>query len=540
MTMKEILDMNETLGTEQALQEEKPFDLTQHYPYGWLTLLEVPCDFYCFPSLMRFTGEREQGGMVFIPEKMCSIKDYQYHIPGNEEEMEDMLEGVKADILDPILGVGSCDIRPVFRGKTTFIFSDEYPIMNDIITNLAHQDIDMQSFSVEDFRTINYLNHNNLKNALYDNSLSRNELENIIREKSEELYLYIMSQVGERPFRLFYHAFFKDNLFKEITLEKYFRQFHQAFGIHLDSLVENWYHAEQLPLFDIRDARAVEVGKTDLPFVPDILYSFKIFNRSNVPGLVATGDNQAWMIPPHSGKEIRTHNRKDVSTFTSLSFLNMPLAQNLPSKIYLELENIENVHIDTVTGVFSLDSSVFCPNKNDNEIIVDNEDPGFQVVKAKGFNIIASFGKKRNNKKYYERLHREDSWLPAIHGDFYGFPVQSAYVKKAGSGKQKVEWSVQLPEEGKYEVFFYHAEPDDTEADARQEFFYTIFDGKEEHEVVAYVDADEVGWVSLGIFTFSQKAKVILCDKDRKNKVETEYGSFSQEIVADAMKWVKQ
>ena len=65
-----------------------------------------------------------------------------------------------------------------------------------------------------------------------------------------------------------------------------------------------------------------------------------------------------------------------------------------------------------------------------------------------------------------------------------------------------------------------------------------MFDGKEEHEVVLSLDKDDWRWMSLGVFDFHGVARVTLSDKDRERDSSNEkFGP--QEIVADAMKWVK-
>lgn len=539
--VKEMMDdMPEVASGDiiQLVNDRRPFDPTSQYPYRRLTLLEVPCDFYCFPGLMHLTGEREQGGMVFIPEKLYSMKKYRQEIPQDDEDVRLILE---RDIFNPLLKEGSCSIMPVLRGRTTFIFSEKYPMIHDIFTNMVHRSLEGGFLEVEDYRAVKYLERNSLKDALYDNLLSRDELQGIIRKKSVELYARIMMQVRAEPFQQFYIDYITSNIFKEITLEECFQKFYQTFGVRLDSLVENWYNADRLSILDIRDARAIKIGESRILNLPDVLYSFKVFNRSDVPGIVMTTDCQGWVIPPREGRMIRAYNLKDVTRFSNRFSLDMPISQNLPSSIYLPLEKIETARgVDTVAGVFSLDSCMFFQGEKMDEIIVDNEDPGFGQIKMKKFDITSLFRKevtsckKYNNKRYSIR----DTWEAVIDGDFYGFPVQSALFKRAGSGKQKVVWRARLSQEGKYEVFFFHVQPYSKTDDPKREFYYTVFDGKEEHEVTAFVEGNEAeGWISLGVFDFLEEAKVILSDRDRKND-DGKY-KYPQELVADAVKWVK-
>ena len=150
-----------------------------------MTLLEVPVAFYCFPGVMQRSGERVQGGLVFLPEKAYSIKDYPFESPDGkaEEEKENFMDiRMKLRDIKTLLGEGSCDIRPMMRGKTTFIASREYPILHDVLANVARRYGGLKAWSspVDDYVAVEYLSHNSLKDALYDHSLLPEVLENII------------------------------------------------------------------------------------------------------------------------------------------------------------------------------------------------------------------------------------------------------------------------------------------------------------------------------------------------------------------------
>ena len=306
----------------------------------------------------------------------------------------------------------------------------------------------------------------------------------------------------------------------------------------MDSLVEKWYHAKGLPQLDIREFQAFHLGGKDVFSSSDIFCRFKVFNRSDVPGLIMTMDMQGWIIPPHEGREIKVRNRKNMGLITNNYSLNMPLAENFPCAMSVRLEKPERVLGDTVTGIFNLDSMTFFQNTN--EIIVDNEDPCFRIIKAKGFDIVSLFRGEEGPQEYQTRAGEPDTWKPVIDNNFYGMPVRSAFYKRAGSGGSRVEWNTVLSQPGEYEVFFYHTKPVNTAVDPKQELHYTICNGEEEYNVIATVDSKEAGWISLGVFNFLKEAKVTLSDKDRKDKFETKYGCLPQEIVADAVKWVKQ
>ena len=452
---KHILENNECIQTTEYAQQvdwgENIYDPIQQYPYRWFILLEVPCHFH-YTFQYRLTGTKEQGGIIFLPEKLYSIKDYQYRLPKNEEEKKYMSHlGITKDI-KITLQTGECDIRPILRGQTSFISSSKYPIIHSIFSNMMFKNPPHLTNSEYEFHTIKYLKKNSLKDALQDHSLSPAQLNNIIQKKAEELYMHLTLQIKEKDIREFYINFLRNNLFQESTLEELFHQFYQTFGIKLDSLVENWYNRAQLPLFEIRNTHAIKVEEMDSLYA---ICSFCIFNKSNIPGIVVTDDYQGWIIPPHEAREIRTRSTNNISWMKNFS-ITTPLAQNLPATINFQLENPNNINVDKTTGSFKLDTTLFSKNKN--EIIVDNEDSGFKIVKAKGFNILSLFRKDNIKQKRYHKYFTEDKWLPTINEHFYGSPIRSALYKSAGSGNQKVEWNTLLPEEGEYEVFFYYSQ----------------------------------------------------------------------------------
>lgn len=508
------------------------YDPTQQYPYRWMTLVEVPCDFYCFPSLTQLTGERVQCGMVFMPEKGYSLGKYPQWIPEHLKANPKSAVGVKLDNeIKTVFGESSCDIRPQLYGKTTLVFSRECPVIHDILAQVARGRFNEETASwniIADYPAHEYLNHHSLKDALRDEAISPELLKSIMRKKSGELYAYIDLEVGKERFRQIYVDFLANHLFQEVALEEFFQHFSQVSDFPLDSLIRSWYLTDRLPLFEIQDARMSVIEESDEVVLEQC--HFKVFNRSDVAGIIVADMNMGWVIPPREGREVSFRVQKK-TMFKSFN-LNMPLAQNFPTM--MELKETEEGFADTLTGVFRVDSSLFSPGKD--EIIVDNEDPGFWIVKAKKNFITSLFQKERGGKRYYN-VFLEDAWLPTIGEKFYGFPVQSALFKLAGSGRQKVEWSVVLPREGKYEVFFYYVEfySGNTHFDTLEKVhYYTVCDGEEEYDVTATLSKDEEGsWVSLGVFDFSKNAKVILSDRS----INDEVGLSG--IVADAVKWVK-
>lgn len=145
-------------------------------------------------------------------------------------------------------------------------------------------------------------------------------------------------------------------------------------------------------------------------FYPEVLYSFNVFNDSDVPGIVMTTDLQYWTIPPHEGREIRARELKDPPFRTNRYYLNRPFSQNFPSYMYLELE--DNIIEDTTSKITHIDSITFWKQRNVNEIIVDNEDPGSGLSKQKVLNSCLYLEKRITINHIAQTIYDKKHGLP--------------------------------------------------------------------------------------------------------------------------------
>ena len=505
----------------KRLENKIAYDPTLQYPYSWLTLVEVPCNFHVFAGRSLQTGERVQGGMVFLPEKKYTADEYPYSHDDKEEETRVRL----IEELD-LFSEGSCDLKPSCVGNTSFVHSEKYPLINDVLTLIFDSPYIGTLDEDAEYFVVDYLKDHSLEDALRDSSLSPGLLDNIIRKKCGELIALLAIRIGEDEFLGAYHDFLKRHLFEEKTFEEFSRELFVRFNVGLDTIVKSWLRNDRLPVFQVT-GHSISLENYDR------IYDFKVFNRGEVPGIITVSDNDpGWIIPPGEGRSIRKRVKR-------AAYVNTISALNLPSLI--ELPNVRgDADTDTTTWFLPLDAPLF--PTNDGEIIVDNEDPGFTIQETRKFNFASLFGKVETRAKYY-RFAPANHWGFTISKDCHGSVVKGAYFKKADKGNQKAQWETRLPQEGKYEVFCYLPYDDRStysfmESYFSRKYYYTVFDGQEEHEVVLTMDKNDWKWISLGVFDFHGTARVTLGDRDREHDPANEkFGP--QDVVADAMKWVK-
>ena len=519
-------------GYWERRTEKEVFDPTVRYPYNWVTLVEVPCNFHAFTGKTMQTGERVQEGMVFLPEKKYSEKvSSSYYNAESRLVVE----------LDLFIG-GSYDLSTLCKGNTSFVYSDDISLANDVLYSAFSSCSNIESINRDrEFYVVDYLKDHSMEEALVTPSLSRELLDDIIQKKCEWFNTLLAIQVGKEEFEEAYHDFLQRHLFEEVSFEDFSREFFDRFHVHLDSMIDKWYHCKELPVFEIEGSvtHMANKGRED-----DYIYDFKVFNRGKVPGIISTyptGDRGlGWVIPAGEGRAIRKQISGDGD-----SDIYTHLALNVPGKIELSYKPIDrdiDAGIDTTSWFLPLDATFSFAKEKEDEIIVDNDDPGFSIHETRKFSIASFFGQVETRAKCYRNVPY-DHWGWMVTDGCMGFPVKGAYFKRGGKGNQKVQWETDLPE-GKYEVFCHI--PFDAQSRLKgtgvlcfdREYHYTVFDGREEHEVVLTMDKEDWNWMSLGVFNFQGKGSVTLSDRDRENTSFLE-NEQPQVVAADAVKWVR-
>ena len=143
----------------------------------------------------------------------------------------------------------------------------------------------------------------------------------------------------------------------------------------------------------------------------------------------------------------------------------------------------------------------------------------------------------------------------------YGNRIRSAFVKEVGTGQFKAEWTANLPEAGKYEIFIYRPHYTTSRRDIYTTDFpgmknyYTVYTPQGKEEIILevqegnfdlsnlYLLPEEEAWVSLGKFNLpAGESRVVLDDRgvDHPFTSEKYRYSFIQLVIADAVKWVKE
>lgn len=520
-------------------------------PVNRLSIVEMPLNFRPYLRQGQLGSNFVQPELVFFPEKLFtesyrSIKDI-LKLLKTKRSLDSEVEGValRSNVLnrffEPIY-----NIMPMYQEFRTTIYSDKFPCIGDLIYEIRFSGQSKDHLSLnEKVKTIQYWDGRSLRGALMDRD---NPVEYImLKKKREHINSLIATRVEMMYMWDFIEDFVKCHPFQRVDFDVFAREFKDQFNVNIDSLLERYYADDRLPTLFVQDLKMESYNGIPLG-------SCKVYNPSNIDGVLRVdGYDQKlrrqrpnyFLIPAKSCKEIRVRN------YTIPNFaVELGLCCNLPDKISIIFNDREETEKDW-EGIRDVDSSTFRLPLN--EIIVDNEDVGFRLVK------------KDKRKKWGERFLKEqeyqgmenvgDEWILSISSSSYGYKIKSAYCKKAGMGEEYAEWMVKIKEPGKYRVavhvpeYLYAIYLGSFLKNAR--LYYQVFSEEGDTYVELNLNEEAPGWIELGTYEFSEGNYFVrLSDKggtDLQPVIKTgmlkvkgnSNITCSQMIIADAVKWVK-
>ena len=520
-------------------------------PVNRLSIVEMPLNFRPYLRQGQLGSNFVQPELVFFPEKLFtesyrSIKDI-LKLLKTKRSLDSEVEGValRSNVLnrffEPIY-----NIMPMYQEFRTTIYSDKFPCIGDLIYEIRFSGQSKDHLSLnEKVKTIQYWDGRSLRGALMDRD---NPVEYImLKKKREHINSLIATRVEMMYMWDFIEDFVKRHPFQRVDFDVFAREFKDQFNVNIDSLLERYYADDRLPTLFVQDLKMESYNGIPLG-------SCKVYNPSNIDGVLRVdGYDQKlrrqrpnyFLIPAKSCKEIRVRN------YTIPNFaVELGLCCNLPDKISIIFNDREETEKDW-EGIRDVDSSTFRLPLN--EIIVDNEDVGFRLVK------------KDKRKKWGERFLKEqeyqgmenvgDEWILSISSSSYGYKIKSAYCKKAGMGEEYAEWMGKIKEPGKYRVavhvpeYLYAIYLGSFLKNAR--LYYQVFSEEGDTYVELDLNEEAPGWIELGTYEFSEGNYFVrLSDKggtDLQPVIKTgmlkvkgnSNITCSQMIIADAVKWVK-
>ncbi|MGD9555941.1 MAG: ABC transporter permease subunit [Mangrovibacterium sp.] len=583
---EEIRDTVPAILSETLTDFERKIDL--FYPFERLSLVEVPVQFCSYERVLSGTREQIQPEMILYPEKGVLEHEADFYGrmnsrrgfgPRQEENLTPREK--KINVLKNFLstftreqgrpnfsrsgGQFQVDERknafytfPLFYNYAHYIRSDRWPVTDRVFESYKKQTgesgamgwmRDMQGMSEDEQGNLALLSQS-FEEILRDPE-QKKIVDNVIQLKGAALFSVIKRKAGDEVFEDFLYDFLEKTKFRSVGITQFNEELQQRFEIDLIPYMQQWFSSRELPAFLIGNVKAVNVLDGDQM---KTMVTLRISNTEETEGIVSIdcrlgggpGGRFGGMggAPETISKLILLEGKqtKEVSLLLNGTprgaSINTFTSKNIPSEIRIAFDNIEE---DKKAVPYEGEKVTDTPVRiaEDNEIIVDNEDPGFHVSKSQEKSLLRKMllANKESASRYagfsHWRLPR--NWTLTTNSSFYGAYIRSAYYVRSGEGTRKVSWHIPVKENGYYDVYVYVYKETGGFGrrggdDDKGEYSYVVHHDDGEEQAVIDLKKADAGWNHLGSYYFSPDTALIeMSDK-----------SQSRMVVADAVKLIKR
>ncbi|XOV94955.1 MAG: hypothetical protein ACFHWX_09645 [Bacteroidota bacterium] len=552
------------------------------YPFNRLQLIETPIQFTAYNKIYESHQALLQPETILLPEK--GGRFYQFDFRNRLKDMERQARrenqaltdkqkeaNVFTDMVKTVFTkqIGSnwffdgrnaderdYSIFPNYYAFNSGIVSNDWIILNKSISTYIRNDKQALNDVSRNINGISFAEECNklMRESSLNEILTSSEfikIQKSVSLKSEYLVSYLEQIIGKGQFKDFLFEWVNSHQHQLTSYEEFRKAINAQFGVDIDPIIQKVYYETSQPAFEVIDLKKYEVLDNDRKRYQVIL---KIKNSGENDGVIdikfnaENPDNDQFngQSTPQIDEEpgyisvIKQDETKEFGFILDEKpnkiTLNTIISRNIPSVIDMSIgalvtleagqlfEGERLVHDETITA---------------NEVIVDNEDPGFHTYSPIKPTYLRAYLDSRNDsdKKYYGNWNRSYAkWLATTGSDFYGNVIRSAHFTRAGGGEKVSTWTPTLESEGFYDIYVYMKGKNQNEyigqnrENKQFNYHYIINHGDGSDEVQFNLSNAESGWNYLGSYFFNKSGGSInLTD-------ESEIGL----VYADAVKWVKQ
>lgn len=589
--LKHFTEFKDTLpAIIRELRDEYETLLDLKYGFDRFSFAEVPIHFALDKHLWTVVSDAVQPEIIFYPEKGVIMEetDFRKRRKRFEERMKENNEEVspeelqcrifkrfiRGNLMAPptewymfaeVVDKYTYSLIPNYYTFITQLESEEWPILNLALeVYLRERNVN----NVESYRwfyrglskgeKINLeLKQSNLseliKKGIEKNKDEKNDyiqltINDIILAKGDYLFSLFRARYGEKEFNQLLNNVIEKNQHNPFSFKEINSEIKTNFNDSISFEINQWYTKTQLPGFLIKDLQTYKVLDGEYT---KYQIRFKIANPEDIDGIISinidmddksnsrsfTSDgpeqpdfSSKIYIPAKSAKEIGIVFPTEptrMNIFTNIS-------ENLPNNLIYEFSEFDDLKKVAILDDV-IDYPLFTEIINENEIIVDNEDEGFEYIQKSNESYLKSIINKNKEDRYkYSGIHfwnPPSEWKPVLRSGFYGKYVRSGMYTRSGEGDRLAKWNANLPEEGYYDVYCSIVKIDISwnREKRKSNYNFKIYHDDGMDEITLADEELETGWNYMGTFYISpENAKVELTNK-----------SVGKMVFADAIKWVK-
>jgi ABC-type transport system involved in multi-copper enzyme maturation permease subunit len=477
-------------------------------------------------------------------------------------------------------------LGPSFYFYKNNFYSDEYPVINaafeshlEKVKVQGESDFDFRSFfgGISDIDRTNLIFRAGSFRDLLAMHPSVDTVRLIITMKGDYLFNLLRSKTGISDFNDYFKKYVEDHKFKRIDIKRFNEDIKQKFGFEFYPYLNAWFNSKDQPGFLFTDLQVNEIVVEDrvryrVTFIasnPENVAG--IFNVAFRTGGVAGGRQvsmtvQQGVAATYNYAEMgRGMDVTDISKIVMLGpkeakkitlildyepremLVNTLYAKNIPGEISLPINEIKK----SKTGNQISDREELLREMPQfsfpGEIIVDNEDPGFNPgTRLSGGPLKKILKIKNTSGEIYQevrRYNRPNYWQPVVNSCYYGKYILSSVYTAGGTGDRSVTWTTPIDVSGYYDIYCFIGKINETISvrgaassggEPRNESIfkdvhYRIYHNEGVENITVDFENSEPGWHNMGrYYLIPDSAKVELTNQ-----------SSGRVVLGDAIKWVR-
>ncbi len=569
----------------RELKRDYEREINLPYLFPRFSLVEVPIQFTSYPRFWTMSQETVQPEMVLLPEMGVPIWQADFHgrferrkrsaerdnqVLSDKEIQAQMLMYFIREIIttgnqetwfygDNIgYGRSAYSVYPNYCNYVYNIKSKSCPIVNMAMESYLDKGAsESNDFWSRNWRGLSDEERANL--ALQEKSFNKLLLDpeendviyHVIRLKGLYLFTLLESKIEAERFKESLLSLLQENAFQSLDLEKLDQALQNEYSLDVQTQVEDWFKNDQLPGFLIGGLESYEFIDGDRTRYQ---VRFKASNPEPVEGLFMvnfrTGEDQNDYGKGLSGSDekgrkiiyLEPGQTKEIGAVLDAPprsmTINSVISQNIPSIVDFNFGELEvNRRAAAFDGerILASDFSFEEPD----EIVVDNEDPAFELVEAYTDSylrkLVEKHSKTEEQKYVGVRWWRPPvEWQMITQSGFYGKYIRSAVYTKSGSGENRALWKAPIAEKGFYDLYCYIGDEtgvlyrDRNQQNAK--YHFKVYHDEGIEETIMELQNREKGWNFMGTYFFSADTALVEMSNESDGRL----------VVADAIKWVKQ
>jgi hypothetical protein len=587
------------------------------YPFKTLSLLEVPVQFYSYPRMSTQTRAELQPSMVLMPEKLSTLLSRSFlkqftrqkkRMARNNEVITD--KELQVRLFNNFVTstfISGTDYRyingvevnepkryrlgPSFYFYKNNFYSSEYPVINAVFESHLQKQASSQNPFIEMSGGLSENDKGNLilRDKSFKEILANNPGGDTIRAiltlKADYFFNLLRSKAGITEFKDWFSKYIDDHKFQCVDIITFNKDVKEKFGFEFYPYLSDWFNRKEQPGFLFTDLQANEIVVGDrvrylITFTasnPEMVagifnISFRtggegqgqqmtsVFQRGpggggsfsismQGRGMEASDINKIIVLGPAEAKKIRII----LDAQPRAMMVNTLFARNIPGEINLPIDEIKKIkmHVTETEGeeVLSALPPFFYPG----ELIVDNEDPGFNggnhIVQSPLKNLLGIKNRRGNDYQQISIYWAPEYWQPVVMSSYYGKYIRSSVYTRSGKDDRSVAWKTKIDGPGYYDIYCYVGKTGDRMVirtgssavappppgnesggeNVYKDMHYKIYHDEGVEEITVDFENAEAGWNMLGRYYLSSDSA----------KVELTNQSSGRMVIGDAVKWVK-